>query len=146
MKKLCESLRVLSDLCGKRHIEMIENELSKKIIGCAIEVHKALGPGLLESAYEECLYYELQLSGLKVQRQKPLPVVYKEIKLEAGYRVDLLVEDRVVIELKSVEALHDVHTAQVLTYLKLSGCKLGLLMNFNVYRLTDGIKRLVNKL
>jgi GxxExxY protein len=125
---------------------MIENEISKKIIGFAIEVHKALGPGLLESAYEECLFYELQLSGMNVQRQKPLPVVYKEIKLEAGYRVDLLVEDRVVIELKSVEALNDVHTAQVLTYLKLSGCKLGLLMNFNVYRLTDGIKRLVNNL
>lgn len=125
---------------------MIENELSKKIIGCAIEVHKALGPGLLESAYEECLHYELQSSGLKVQRQKPLPVVYKEIKLEAGYRVDLLVEDSVVIELKSVEALNDVHTAQVLTYLKLSGCKLGLLMNFNVLRLVDGIRRLVNKL
>lgn len=125
---------------------MNENEISGKIIGCAIEVHKALGPGLLESAYEECLFYELTGAGLKVERQKPLPVVYKEVKLEAGYRVDLLVEGKVVIELKSVEALNDVHTAQVLTYLKLSGCKLGLLMNFNVFRLTDGIKRLVNKL
>ena len=125
---------------------MKENEISGKIIGCAIEVHKALGPGLLESAYEECLYYELQAAGLKVEKQKPLPVVYKEVKLEAGYRIDLLVEDCVVVELKAVEALHDVHTAQVLTYLKLSGCKLGLLLNFNVYRLSEGIKRLVNKL
>jgi len=123
---------------------MNENDISGKIIGCAIEVHKALGPGLLESAYEECLFYELMETGLKVERQKPLPVVYKEVKLEAGYRVDLLVEDKVVIELKSVEALNDVHTAQVLTYLKLSGCKLGLLMNFNVTKLVDGIKRYKN--
>ena len=125
---------------------MNENDITGKIIGCAIEVHKALGPGLLESAYEECLFYELMEAGLKVERQKPLPVVYKEVKLEAGYRIDLLVENSVVVELKAVEALNDVHTAQVLTYLKLSGCKIGLLMNFNVYRLTDGIKRLVNKL
>ena len=123
---------------------MNENDISGKIIGCAIEVHKALGPGLLESAYEECLFYELMETGLKVERQKPLPVVYKEVKLEAGYRVDLLVEDRVVVELKSVDALNDVHTAQVLTYLKLSGCKLGLLMNFNVVKLVDGIKRYKN--
>ena len=125
---------------------MNENDISGKIIGCAIEVHKALGPGLLESAYEECLFFELNEAGLKVDRQKPLPVIYKEVKLEAGYRVDLLVEDKVVVELKSVDALNDVHTAQVLTYLKLSGCKLGLLMNFNVFRLSEGIKRLVNKL
>jgi GxxExxY protein len=125
---------------------MNENEISKRIIGCAIEVHKLLGPGLLEGAYEECLYYELRQAGLKVERQKALPVVYKEVKLEAGYRIDLLVEDYVLVELKSVEAIHDVHIAQVLTYLKLSGCKLGLLINFNVYRLTDGIKRLVHNL
>ena len=125
---------------------MKENEISGKIIGCAIEVHKALGPGLLESAYEECLYYELRTAGLKVEKQKSLPVVYKEVKLDAGYRIDLLVEGCVVVELKAVEALHDVHTAQVLTYLKLSGCKLGLLMNFNVYRLSEGIKRVVNNL
>ncbi|QIA06258.1 GxxExxY protein [Draconibacterium halophilum] len=125
---------------------MKENDISGKIIGCAIEVHKALGPGLLESAYEECLFYEIKAAGLLVERQKPLPVVYKEVKLEAGYRIDLLVERKVVVELKAVEALNDVHTAQVLTYLKLSGCKLGLLMNFNVYRLSDGIRRLVNKL
>ena len=123
---------------------MKENDISGKIIGCAIEVHKALGPGLLESAYEECLYYELLSAGVKVEKQKPLPVVYKEVKLEAGYRIDLLVEKRVVVELKSVDALNDVHIAQVLTYLKLSGCKLGLLMNFNVVKLVDGIKRLKN--
>lgn len=120
------------------------NEITGKIIGAAIEVHKALGPGLLESAYEECLYFELLQTGLKVEKQKALPVVYKEVKLEAGYRIDLLVEGSVVVELKSVEALNDVHTAQVLTYLKLSGCKTGLLMNFNVAKLTNGIKRFKN--
>jgi GxxExxY protein len=125
---------------------MTENELSEKIIGCAIQVHKSLGPGLLESAYLECLYYELKISGLKVEKQKPLPLIYKEIRLDAGYRLDLLVEDKVVIELKSVEAINDIHIAQVITYLKLSGCKLGLLMNFNVLRLVDGLKRLVNNL
>ena len=125
---------------------MKENDISQIVIGCAIEVHKALGPGLLESAYEECLYFELLAAGLKAERQKPLPVVYKEVKLDAGYRVDLLVENCVVVELKSVEGLNDVHTAQVLTYLKLSGCKLGLLINFNVVKLVDGVKRLVNKL
>jgi len=124
---------------------MTENEISEKIIGCAIEVHKSLGPGLLESAYLECLFYELQLLGLKVEKQKPLPLVYKEVKLDAGYRLDLIVENKVIIEIKSVEALNDVHVAQVLTYLKLSGCKVGLLMNFNVLRLVDGLKRLVNK-
>ena len=123
---------------------MNENDISGKIIGCAISVHKALGPGLLESAYEECLIFELKEAGLKVEQQKPLPVVYREVKLEAGYRVDLLVENQVVVELKSVDALNDVHTAQVLTYLKLSGCKLGLLINFNVFKLVDGIKRYKN--
>lgn len=123
---------------------MKENDISKIIIGCAIEVHKALGPGLLESVYEECLYYELKEAGLKVEKQKPLPVLYKDIKLDAGYRVDLVVEDLVIVELKSVDALNDVHIAQVLTYLKLSGCKLGLLMNFNVVKLVDGVKRLKN--
>jgi len=123
---------------------MNENEISKAIIGCAIEVHKLLGPGLLESAYEECLYYELRQAGLKVEKQKPLPVIYKEVRLEAGYRIDLLVENKVVIEIKSVEVLNDVHTAQVLTYLKLSECKLGLLISFNSARLVDGLKRLIN--
>lgn len=125
---------------------MIENEISEKIIGCSIEVHKSLGPGLLESAYLECLYYELQKAGLKVEKQKPLPLIYKEVKLDAGYRLDLIVENKVVVEIKSIDCLNDIHVAQVLTYLKLSGCKLGLLVNFNVLRLTDGLKRLVNKL
>jgi len=124
---------------------MTENEVSEKIIGCAIEVHKSLGPGLLESAYLECLFYELQSIGLKVEKQRALPLVYKEIKLDAGYRLDLIVEDKVIIEIKSVEALNEVHVAQVLTYLKLSGCKVDLLMNFNVLRLVEGLKRLVNK-
>jgi len=125
---------------------MYENEISERIIGCAIEVHKILGPGLLESAYEECLFYEIFQTGLRVEKQKPLPLIYKEIKLEVGYRIDLIVGNKVLVEIKSVEALNDIHTAQVLTYLKLSGCKLGLLMNFNVLRVKDGIKRLVNNL
>lgn len=125
---------------------MYENELSGKIIGCAIEVHKSLGPGLLENAYEECLFYELKQTGLKIEKQKALPLVYKEVKLDAGYRLDLLVENKVIIEIKAVEALNDIHIAQVLTYLKVSDCKLGLLMNFNVLKIKDGIKRLVNKL
>lgn len=129
-----------------RNIDMYENEISEKIIGCAIEVHKILGPGLLESAYEECLFFELKKAGLRVEKQKSLPLVYKDIKLDAGYRIDLLVENKVVIELKAIEAINDIHLAQVLTYLKISGCKLGLILNFNVLKLTDGIKRLVNKL
>jgi GxxExxY protein len=125
---------------------MHENELSEIIIGSAIKVHKALGPGLLESTYEECLNYELKKSGLKVDKQKALPLVYEEIKLDCGYRIDLIVENKVIIEVKSVEALNDIFLAQVLTYLKLSNCKLGLLINFNVLRLKDGIKRVVNNL
>jgi len=125
---------------------MTENEISEKVIGCAIEVHKILGPGLLENAYLECFFYELQKAGLRVEKQKALPLIYKEVKLDAGYRLDLIVENKVIIEIKSVEALNDIHIAQVLTYLKLSGCKLGLLMNFNVLRLIDGLKRLVNKI
>jgi GxxExxY protein len=125
---------------------MTENEISGKIIGCAIEVHKLLGPGLLESAYVECLFYELQKAGLYVEKQKPLPLIYKEVRLDAGYRLDLIVEHKVIVEVKAIEAINDIHIAQVLTYLKLSGCKLGLLMNFNVLLLVDGVKRLVNKL
>lgn len=125
---------------------MTENEISRKIIGCAIEVHKLLGPGLLESAYVECLFYELQKSGLNVEKQKPLPLIYKEVTLDAGYRLDLIVEGKVIIEVKSIEYLKEIHTAQLLTYLKLSGCKLGLLMNFNVLLLIEGLKRIVNKL
>ena len=119
------------------------NELTSKILECVYTVHSELGPGLLESAYEECLFYELKQSGLKVERQKVLPLVYKEVKLDAGYRIDLFVEDRVVVELKSVEAINDVHIAQVLTYLKLSEREIGLLINFNVKSLKNGIKRLI---
>ena len=122
---------------------MNENEISKIIIGCAIEVHKQLGPGLLESAYQECLYYELIQAGLNVQKEKPMPIVYKEVKLDHGYRIDLLVKNKVVIEIKTVEELNDVHTAQVLTYLKLGNYKLGLLLNFHVSLLKDGIKRII---
>ncbi|MEN8118196.1 MAG: GxxExxY protein [Bacteroidota bacterium] len=123
---------------------MIENDISKIVIGCAIEVHKQLGPGLLESAYQECLFYELKQAGLKVQKEKPMPIVYKEVKLDHGYRIDLLVEDKVVIETKTVEELNDIHTAQVLTYLKLGDYKLGLLLNFHVTMLKNGIKRVIN--
>ena len=122
---------------------MDENVLSRLIIGAAIEVHRHLGPGLLESAYEECLAYELALRNVSVERQKLIPVVYKEVRLDCGSRADLMVADRVVVEIKAVDRLMPVHDAQVLTYLKLTGCKLGLLLNFNVKKLRDGIKRLV---
>jgi len=125
---------------------MTENEISRLIVESALKVHRALGPGLLESAYEECLYYELKKCGLNVLKQKPLPLIYEEVKLEIGYRVDLMVEDKVIIEIKSVETLHDVHLAQILTYLKLSDCKLGLLINFNVSLIKNGIRRVVNNL
>ena len=124
-------------------IEFPLKELTQQIIGAAIEVHKHLGPGLMESAYERCLAYELKLSGLKVEEQKPLPLVYKEITIDQGYRIDLLVEDQVVVKLKTVEQLTDVHEAQILTYLKLSGRKVGLLINFNVKVLRYGIRRFV---
>jgi GxxExxY protein len=123
---------------------MTEKELTSKIIECAIKVHKALGPGLLESAYEECLYYEVVKSGLLVEKQKPLPLIYEEVKLECGYRLDLLIEKKIIVEVKSVEALNDIHMAQILTYLKLNKTRVGLLMNFNVVRMVDGIKRVVN--
>jgi GxxExxY protein len=123
---------------------MTENELSNIVIGYAIEVHRNLGPGLLESAYQECLMYELINAGLQVEKEKPMPIVYKEVKLDHGYRIDLLVENKLVIEIKTVEELCDVHTAQVLTYLKLGNYKLGLLINFNVSLLKNGIKRLIN--
>src|SRR5690606_34755719 len=125
---------------------MTENEISRKIIGAAIEVHKQLGPGLLESSYEVCLAYELRQHGLSVQTQVALPVVYKEVKLNAGYKIDILVENQVIIELKAVAALADIHTAQLLTYLRLKNLKLGLLINFNSVRVIDGVKRIVNNL
>lgn len=123
-----------------------EDKLSNQIIGAAIEVHKQLGPGLLESAYEECLAYELSLRQLCVERQKPVAIAYKELQLECGFRVDLLVEDLVVVELKAVQQIVPVHEAQLLTYLKLTGCKLGLLLNFNVPLLRQGIKRMALQL
>lgn len=120
---------------------MLENIITEKIIGCAIEVHKNLGPGLLESAYEECLFYELQQSGFHVKKQVPLPLVYKNIKLDAGYRIDLLVDNKVIVEIKSIDAIAEIHKAQLMTYMKLADIKIGLLLNFNVTRLKDGIIR-----
>jgi len=118
-------------------------EITQKIIGAAIEVHKTIGPGLLESAYEECLAHEMRIRGLNFERQVPLPVVYKGVTLDCGYRLDFLVERAVVVELKAVESLQPIHEAQVLTYLKLGGWTVGLLINFNVSVLRDGIKRVV---
>ncbi len=121
-------------------------EIAKKVIGCAIKVHKALGPGLLESAYKECLYYEMIKAGLFVEKEKPMPLIYEEVKLEIGYRIDLLVEKKLVIEIKSKEALNDVDLAQTLTYLKIGDFRLGLLINFNVTLLKNGLKRVANKI
>ena len=123
---------------------MSENEIGEIILGCAIKVHSALGPGLLESTYEVCLLHELSRAGISADRQVPLPVVYDEVKLDAGYRIDLLVADAVIVELKVVEKLLPIHTAQLLSYLKLSKRKLGYLLNFNVAHMRDGIKRVVN--
>jgi GxxExxY protein len=120
---------------------MLDNEITQHIIGAAIEVHKRLGPGLLESAYEECLCHELTVRNMNFERQKPIPLVYKEAKLDCGYRLDLLVEGRIVVELKFIDGLGPIHEAIILTYLKLSGHKLGLLINFNVSLLKDGIRR-----
>jgi GxxExxY protein len=125
---------------------MTENALSKVVFDAGLKVHKTLGPGLLESAYEECLYFELNKTGLFIEKQKPLPLVYESIKLDAGYRVDLIIENKLIVEVKSIDALADIHLAQVLTYLKLSNCKLGLLINFNVLLFKDGIKRVINGL
>lgn len=120
------------------------NAITEKIIGCAIEVHRALGPGLLESAYEECTAYEILCSGLQIERQVSLPVVYKGVKLDCGYRMDLVVEKAVIVEFKTVEVLLPVHEAQLLSYLKLTGLSVGLLINFHVPVLKDGLKRIVN--
>lgn len=122
------------------------NEVSGAIVNAAMKVHSALGPGLLESAYEACLLHELRQTGLKAQAQVSLPVVYDGVKIDVGYRVDLLVEDAVIVELKAVETLLPIHQAQLLSYLKLSGKRVGLLINFNVLHLKNGIKRMVNKL
>lgn len=125
---------------------MTENELSNIVIGLGIHVHSTPGPGLLESAYKECLYYKIGKEGLIVEKEKPMPLIFEEIRMDCGYRIDLLIENKLVIEIKSVDALNDVHFAQTLTYMKLGNYKLGLLINFNVSRLRDGIKRIVNGL
>ncbi|MCU0443377.1 MAG: GxxExxY protein [Microscillaceae bacterium] len=122
---------------------MTENEISHKVIGLALQVHSTLGPGLLENAYKECLFYKIKKDGLLVEKEKPMPLIFEEVKLECGYRIDLLVENKLVIELKSVEMISDVHIAQTLTYMKLGKFKLGLLINFNVAQLKNGIKRLI---
>ncbi|WP_295667069.1 GxxExxY protein [uncultured Mucilaginibacter sp.] len=121
----------------------IENDLATEVIGSAIIIHRALGPGLLESAYKECLYYELIKKGLYVEKEKPLPLIYEEIKLDCGYRLDLMVENKLIVEIKAVNGLTDIHLAQVLTYLNVSGCKLALLINFNVLKVKDGIRRII---
>jgi len=121
------------------------DKITQSIIGAAIEVHKGLGPGLLESAYEACMMYELGVLGLKVESQKPLPLVYKRVRLDCGYRIDLLVEDKVIVEIKSVDQIMPIHHAQVISYLKLSGCKVGLLINFNEKLLKHGVHRIVNE-
>ena len=123
---------------------MTENEIANKTIGLALGIHKVLGPGLLESTYKECMYYKIGKSGLYVEKEKPIPLVFEEVKLECGYRIDLLVERKVVIEIKSVEALNDIHLAQTLTYMKLGNYKLALLINFNSVLLRNGIRRLIN--
>ncbi len=123
---------------------MSENEIAKVVFDLGLKIHRALGPGLLESAYEECLSYEIRKQGLKIEKQKPLPLVYEAVKLEIGYRIDLLVENKLVIEVKAIEALNDLHMAQILTYLKLSDCKLGLLINFNTVLFKNGVRRVIN--
>jgi GxxExxY protein len=125
---------------------MTENEIGTIIVDCAYKIHKNLGPGLLESTYKECLFHELSGTGLLIEKEKPLPLIYRGVKLDCGYRADLVVENKVIVELKAVEALSDIHFAQVLTYMKVSDCKLGYLINFNVCMIKQGIKRIANKL
>jgi GxxExxY protein len=127
-------------------MEKEEDAFSNRIIGAAIEVHKLLGPGLLESAYEECLCRELGIQKISYEKQQPLPLTYKGVMLDCGYRLDIVVEKRIIVELKAVDRLEPIHSAQLLTYLKLTGLKLGMLINFNVPVLKDGIKRVVNNL
>jgi len=123
---------------------MTENEIGNLVYDSALKVHRLLGPGLLENAYEECLFYELKKIGLKVEKQKTLPLIYENVKLDIGYRVDLMIEQKFIVEIKAVDSLNDIHLAQLLTYLKLSNCKLGFLINFNVKLIKDGIKRVIN--
>jgi GxxExxY protein len=124
-------------------MSLLHQELTSSILRCAYKVHSTLGPGLLESAYEECLYYEIQKNGILVVKQKPMPLIYEEKKLDLGYRIDLFVDSKVIIEIKSVDSLNSVHFAQVMTYLKLSDCRVGFLINFNVQSLKDGIQRII---
>ena len=123
---------------------MHENETATRVIGLAIDVHRALGPGLLESAYEECLFHKVTSSGLRAVKQKPMPLIFEDVKLECGYRIDMLVEDRLVVEVKSADGMHPIFLAQTLTYLRLGGFRLGLVINFNVEMLKDGVRRVIN--
>jgi GxxExxY protein len=123
---------------------MSENEIAKIVFELGLKVHRMLGPGLLESSYEECMRYEINKIGLYVEKQKALPLIYEEVKLDIGYRIDLMVENKLIVEIKSVDALNDIHLAQILTYLKLSNCKLGLLINFNTVLFKNGVKRVIN--
>lgn len=125
-------------------MDISENDISKIVYESGYLIHKVLGPGLLESAYEECLFYELNKHDLLVERQKPMPLIYDEVKLDDGYRLDFLIEKKFVLEIKSVESLHDIHLAQILTYLRLSHCKLGMLINFNTIQFKNGVKRVIN--
>ena len=138
------TLRYLRVLCGYAFC-VHPNELTREIIGAAIKIHRALGPGLLESAYEACLAHELELLGLRVERQKPIPLIYKAVKLDCGFRADLVVEGRIVVETKCKDALHPVDEAQILSHLRLLNLQVGLLINFHVLVLRDGIKRIVNE-
>ncbi|WP_337250579.1 MULTISPECIES: GxxExxY protein [Chryseobacterium] len=124
--------------------DISENEISKIVYESGYLIHKVLGPGLLESAYEECMLYELQKQGLFVEKQKPMPLIYEDVKLDVGYRLDLFIENKFILEIKSVELLNDVHLAQILTYLRLSNSKLGMLINFNTHQFKDGVKRVIN--
>jgi len=130
----------------EKMLRMLEtNEITETIIGAAIRVHKELGPGLLESAYQECLFFELQQADVQVEKEKPLPLIYRNVKMDCGYRIDLLVEEEVVVEIKAVKAIEDIHIAQTLAYMKLTNTEIGLIINFNVTQLTKGVKRLINK-
>jgi len=123
---------------------MTENEIASIVFKTSLQIHKNLGPGLLESTYQECLYHEIQKRGLFIEKQKPLPLIYNDTKLEIGYRIDLMIENKFIVEIKSVEALNDIHLAQILTYLKLSNCRLEMLINFNVILIKHGVKRVIN--
>lgn len=128
----------------KNNMDISENDISKIVYEAGYIVHKTLGPGLLESAYEECLFYELNKHDILVERQKPMPLIYDEVKMDVGYRLDFMIEKKFVLEIKSVESLQDIHLAQILTYLRLSNCKLGMLINFNTLQFKNGVKRVIN--